>query len=155
MTQEIQAKIDAVKAPFIASAEAADAIPALVDAREQAKYDEGFAAGEVSGIQKGKDMIELPSPTLPDGTVDETLRYTQEQMDSAVRSGMEQKEAEMQIKVNELVAKVAELEAAAVAKPGELEAAVKAAVDARTAEIVAGIEDADVDNKALVAKYKI
>lgn len=68
MTPDIKNQLDAVIAPFQASIDAANAIPALVDATEKANYDLGFTAGQASII--------LPSPTDP------TANYTQADMDA-------------------------------------------------------------------------
>jgi hypothetical protein len=113
MNADIQGKIDSIKAPFQGVMDAADAIPALVDAAEQAKYDagksDGDAVGYARGFQDGKDSIQLPSPTLPDGSSDPALIYTQAQMDAAVTAGKAQQSAEDQVAFNEQVAKVADL----------------------------------------------
>lgn len=50
--------------------------------------------------------------------------------------------------------KVFAAKAAVAALELEVDAKIAAAVDAQTAEIVAGIENAEIDNMALVAKYK-
>ncbi len=74
MNADIQGKLDAIKAPFQSVIEATDAIPAMVDAAEKVAHDAGFAEGQAS--------IVLPSPTLPDGSVNPDLLYTQAQMDA-------------------------------------------------------------------------
>lgn len=113
MTAEIQVKIDAVKAPFQTVIEAADAIPALVDAAEKAAYDKGFAEGNVAGIAAGKDMIVLPA----EGTGE--LVYTQEQLAEAVSNGKVQQAAEDQLVIDDLKKQLEAAQAALVGKDEE------------------------------------
>lgn len=68
MNADIQGKIDAIKAPFQSIMDAADAIPALVDAAEKVAHDAGFTEGQAS--------IVLPDPSNP------SAQYTQADMDS-------------------------------------------------------------------------
>jgi hypothetical protein len=106
MNADIQSKLDAIKAPFQSVIEATDALPALVDAAEQAKFDEGYlkglAEGEVTGIEKGKGMIQLPDATDP------TVQYTQAQLNEAVTAGKEQQKLEDQVQIDALNAQITE-----------------------------------------------
>lgn len=108
MNADIQAKLDAIKAPFQSVIDATDAVPALVDAAEKAKYDEGYNVGRADGIEEGKAMIQLPSPTLPDGTPNPDLIYTQQQLNDAVTAGKEQQKAEDQVAIDALNAQITE-----------------------------------------------
>jgi len=86
MNAEIQSKVDVIVNAFQPVIDAAAAIPALVDAQELVKYNEG--------VEAGKAMIQLPDPTNP------AAQYTQEQMDAAVTAGKEQQRSEDQVTID-------------------------------------------------------
>jgi hypothetical protein len=142
MTQEIQDKLEAAKAPFVASMEAIDAIPALVEVAEQLKFEEGF--------KKGQDSMVLPS--VPDGTG----KYSQEDMDKlaeVVRGENDEEVAKLTGVIGEKDAKIVELEeklAAKDAELGEVEG-LKAQVEALRAAIQVEIDDSKVDTARLEA----
>lgn len=76
MRSDIQASLDAIKAPALAIVTKVDNIPAAVEAGELAAYNEG--------VEAGKAMIQLPEPTNPDNI------YTQQQMNDAVNAGKDE-----------------------------------------------------------------
>lgn len=133
MNAEIQSKIDAVKAPFQSMIDAADAIPALVDAAELVKFNEG--------VEVGKGMIVLPDPTNPDA------QYTQSQMDEAVTSGKEQQKSEDQVLIDDLGVKLSGLQVSSDALALECEA-----LKVKYADLAAKVKAANVDDAALIAE---
>lgn len=90
MTPDIRSQLDAVIAPFQASIDAANSIPALVDATEKVNYDLGFADGQASII--------LPSPTDP------TANYTQADMDALAVLVRSENKAQLEAKDEEIAA---------------------------------------------------
>lgn len=100
----------------------------------QAKYDEGFAEGEIVGFKKGQDSIVLPDPSNPDKI------YTQSDMDSLAAIVRSEKDAEygpqlvakdeaFAVQGAELAAVKAELEALKVDIDGRVVAGALARVD--------------------------
>lgn len=96
MRSDITASLDAIRTPAQATIDAANAIPAAVEAGEQAAYNEGYEAG--------KAAIELPAKDNPDA------QYTQEQLASAVETGKQEvRDMEMKPAVDTLNAQISEL----------------------------------------------
>jgi hypothetical protein len=119
MTQDIQAKLDLIKLPAQQTIEAADAIPALVDA--------AVAEFGASEFKRGQDSIILPPATNPDGTVNEDLKYTQANMDDlAAQVRLENKEQvdALNAQITELSAKLQGAVDAAAGEQGRIDAAV-------------------------------
>lgn len=166
MRSDIQASLDAIKAPAQAIITKVDNIVPAVEAGEQQAYDEGKAAGDaegyargkVDGIEEGRASIVLPEPTNPDA------QYTQAQMDEAVSTRETQVRAEMQISIDSLNAQVTEKDSKIanlenqVAQFGpqaeELNAKVTALTterDALRAAIQAEIDDSKQDTSRLEA----
>lgn len=140
MNAEIQGKIDAIKAPFQGMIDAADAIPALVDAAELAKFNEGFVSGQAS--------IVLPSPDSPD------VVYTQADMDKLaeiVRAENVEALAAKDVELAGLGEKLVTLQAEVDGLPQVLADAVTTA----KSEFLAKLEAVEVDNQALIAELKV
>lgn len=115
-----------------ASAAEIEAIKAESLLKEQAKYDEGFAAGVLS-MSSGGEKI-----------------YSQVELDAKleeVKVPFLQKVAELEAKNLELAAKVEELELSIPVK-------IQEAVELKVAEVVADFEASQVDDAAFLAKYK-
>lgn len=155
MNAEIQAQLDAAVAPFKVVSDAIAAVPALVDAAEQVKYDAGYEAGKVAGIEIGKGMIQLPDPADP------AAQYTQAQMDAAVTAGKEEQSgadslliADRDAKIKGLSSQIDQLGAQVEVLKGQV-ADVGVAVAAKQAEMLADFEGAELDNAAVIAKYKV
>lgn len=133
MNADIQSKIDGAKAPFQTVIENLDAIPALVDAAELVKYNEG--------VEDGKAMIQLPDPTDP------AAQYTQEQMDAAVTAGKEQQRSEDQVTIDAQGAELAALKQQLVDLQGVADGAV-----AKYTSLAERVKAANVDDAALIAE---
>ena len=97
MNADIQAKLDAIKAVFQPIVEAADAVPALVDAAELAKYNQG--------VVDGKAMIQVGNPGDPANI------YSQAQMDAAVSAGKAQQASQDKADLDAANAKSSDLQA--------------------------------------------
>ena len=132
MNADIQGKLDAIKAVFQPILDAADAVPALVDAQELVKYNEG--------VEAGKAMIVLPDPANPDA------QYTQSQMDAAVSSGKEQQASEDQVQIADLGGKLASVQESAAALQINCDA-----LNAKYDDLVAKVKAANADDAALIA----
>lgn len=155
MNSKIQDQLNIVIAPSQAVIDAANSIPALVDEAEQAKYDAGFAAGEVQGIEKGKAMIQVGDASNPDAI------YTQAQLSAAVSAGMEQQKTEDALVISEKEAQLStatfridtltqQFDAYKVSSAEDQ----KSAVAAKQSEMLADFINAEIDNAAVIAKYK-
>jgi hypothetical protein len=124
MNADIQSQLDVIRAPAQAQLDAANAIPALVDVAELAKFNEGF--------QAGKDSIQLPDPNSPDAI------YSQSQMDAAVIAGKGQQLSEDQVIIDAGLAREVDLQAQLDAKSLEVqdlrERVSKAFADVKTVE---------------------
>lgn len=138
MRSDIQASLDAIKAPALAIITKVDNIPAAVEAGEQAAYDEGFEAGKVvgkvEGIEEGRGSIVLPEPGNPDA------QYTQDQMSTAVSEREAQVRAELTLVVDEKQAAIDSLNAQITDLNTKLMAAGPDAVAAFKAELKAKYE---------------
>lgn len=139
MNADIQGKLDLIKAPALAQIEAADAIPALVDAEVKAFGESEYLRGQAS--------IVLPEP----GTGE--LIYSQEDADKlaeVVRGENDEEVAKLTAVVSEKDAKIVELESALVSKDAEKEQALKDL----SVEIGGMIEKVEIDNLELAATLK-
>jgi polyhydroxyalkanoate synthesis regulator phasin len=138
MNADIQDKLDAIKAPFQAMMDAADAIPALVDAAEKAKYDAGYADGKASVV--------LPDPNGTDKL------FTQADMDQlAATAKAEQQKADqdaVQPQLDALSAQIADLKAQLAASPDEL----SQQIDALKVQVAGLQADLEAANSALAKK---
>jgi hypothetical protein len=135
---DIQASLDAIKAPAQAIITKVDNIPAAVEAGEQAAYDEGFQAGKVAGVEEGRNSIQLPDETNTANI------YTQEQMNTAVSERETQVRTEMQLSVDEKQAAIDSLNAQITDLNTKLMAAGPDAVAAFKAELKAKYEEQQV-----------
>lgn len=133
MNADIQGKLDAIKAPALSIVEAADALPALIDAQELVKYNEGF--------QAGKDSIQLPDPNDP------TVIYTQAQMDAAVTAGKEQQRSEDQVVIDAQAGEIAALKV----QLADMEALATDSVS-KYATLKERVKQANADDAALIAE---
>lgn len=132
MNTDIQGKLDAIKAPFQSVIEAADALPALIDA------DRAVAVNE--GIEIGKGMIQLPDASNPDAI------YTQSQMDAAVSSGKEQQKGEDQVQIDSLTGDVAALKQSLVDSNSALDSVAK-----KYSDLVERVKAVEADNAQLLS----
>lgn len=133
MNQDIQDKVNIIAGAFQPVIDAANAIPALVDAQELVKYNEG--------VEAGKAMIQLPDPTDP------TAIYSQAQMDAAVSAGKEQQASEDKVAFDAQGADLAALKQQIADLQGVADAAV-----AKYSNLAERVKQANVDDAALIAE---
>lgn len=126
MKSDIQAKLDAIKAPFSEQLAKIEEIPLAVEAGEKAAWDEGFV--------KGQESMVLPDPTDP------TAQYTQADMDALAAQVRLEKDNEYKDKMDNLNAQISDLST----KVGNLENQL-----AQAGEVAVGAFKAD-----LAAKYE-
>ena len=141
MTPEIQAQLDLIKAPFQAVMDAANAVPALVDAEVAA-----FGAAEFA---RGQASIIIADPANPDNL------YTQAQMDAAFVQAKGEQLAADQVQIDSLGEAlsashldVAAMKAQVDALQSEMDLKVQAGIDA-------GVESFKAASRALYDSSKI
>lgn len=120
---------------------------ASADALAVLKFEEGKQSRQAEIDALLAKIAELEAaPQTPGG-------FTQEQVDQMLEP-LQKKIAELEGKVAESDAKIIELEQKISELNLQKEAEILAAVEAKVAELVAEFEAAEVDNAALIAKYK-
>lgn len=143
MNADIQAQLDAIKAPFQGVIAAADAVPALVE--------KAVADAKQEGIETGKAMIQLPDASDP------TAVYTQEQMNKAINDKEAEVTGKLQPQIDALNAQVTEKDAKLANlenRTTQFEVEKADAVRVAKKEMLAGFKNVEIDNEELIKKHE-
>jgi flagellar biosynthesis/type III secretory pathway protein FliH len=108
-------------------------------------FERGYKEGEVVGYNKGL----AENANVPDGV------FTEQELLNAKAEGDAAARAELQPHIEALGGQVTALQAEVADLKAAFEVDKAAAVSAKQAEMLADFESAEIDNAAVIAKYKV